>query len=105
LRATYFCQVLPLVRGFPTLGVLRLIRLPKHIPAGFPFHSTPPPACSEVPSVHLGSDLTLCPGFPFRASLVVYLMSGLSFGQKSMGLPGFSDTSLASHATYPTSMR
>jgi hypothetical protein len=29
----------------------------------------------------------------------VYLMSGLSFGQESMGPPGFSDTSLASHAT------
>ena len=28
LQATYFRRVLPHVRGFPTLGVLRSIRLP-----------------------------------------------------------------------------
>ena len=37
LRATYFCQVLPRVRGFPTLRVLCLIRLPMHVRRAFPF--------------------------------------------------------------------
>jgi hypothetical protein len=69
-------------------------KTPHRHPAGFPFYSTPPPACPDVPSVHLGSNLTLCPGFPFRALLVVYLMSGLSSGQESMGPPKFFDVSL-----------
>ncbi len=37
LQATYSRQVLPLVRGFPTLRVLRLIRLPIGIRQAFPF--------------------------------------------------------------------
>ena len=37
VRATYFRQVLPHVRGFPTLRVLRLIRLPIDIRQAFPF--------------------------------------------------------------------
>ena len=37
LRAACFRQVLPHVRGFPTLRVLRLIRLPIGFRQAFPF--------------------------------------------------------------------
>ncbi len=69
-------------------------KTPHQHTAGVPFDSTSPPACSEVPFVHLGSGLTLCPGFPFRASIAVYRMTELPSGQEPMGPPGFSDASL-----------
>ena len=62
--------------------------------AGFPFYSTPLPTCSGLPSDHLGCGLTLSPGFPCRASIAVYRMTGLPSGQEPMGPPGFSDTSV-----------
>ena len=72
-------------------------KTPHRHPAGFPFHSTPPPACSDVPSVHSGSDLTLCPGFPFRASIAVYLTLDLPTARSPWGLPS-SSTYLFLHA-------
>ena len=90
LQAAYFRQVLPLVVGFPHLRVLCLIRLPNGM------RRASPPACSGLPSVHLGSGLTLFPGFPFRVSIAVYRLFGLPSGQEPMGPPGFSDASVAS---------
>ncbi len=69
-------------------------KTPQQHAAGFPFDSTPPPACSGLPSDHLGCGLTPCPGFPCRASIAVYRMIGLPSGQEPMGPPGFSDASL-----------
>ena len=93
LRATYFCQVLPRVRGFPTLRVLCLIRLPMHIRRAFPFTvllrlpvplSTPtlrfpPNPVSEFPLPCLNN------GIPYL---------GPSHGQEPMGPPKFFDVSL-----------
>ena len=62
--------------------------------AGFPFHSTSPPAWIEVPSGRLGSSIVPCPGFPFRASLSVYPASVFSLRQEPMGPPKFFDVSL-----------
>jgi len=71
LRAAYFRQVLPPVHGFPTLRVLRLIRLPISIRQVFPFTVL---LC--LPARHsphrLGSSLIPFPGFPFRVSTTVY---------------------------------
>jgi len=51
LRAAYFRQVLPPVRGFPTLRVLRLIRLPIGMRHAFPFTVLLclPSLCSSAP--------------------------------------------------------
>jgi len=71
LRAAYSRQVLPPVRGFPTLRVLRLIRLPISIRQVSPFTVL---LCLPVRySPHrLGSSLIPFPGFPFRVSATVY---------------------------------
>ena len=71
MQATYFRQVLPHVRGFPTLRVLRLIRLPNGMRRAFPFTvllRLPAPGSSHPRS---GSGLAPCPGFPLRASISV----------------------------------
>ena len=49
-----------------------LDKTPHRYPAGFPFHSTPPPTCSAFRSRRLGSGIALSPGFPFRASITAY---------------------------------
>ena len=72
LQATYFRQVLPLVRGFPTLRVLRLIRLPISLRQAFPLSQYFSAFLRRFPVRPLGSGITLCPGFPLRASLSVY---------------------------------
>jgi hypothetical protein len=63
-------------------------KTPHRHPAGFPFPQSPSAYLPRSSFRHLGSDLTLGPGFPFRASLVVYLMSGLSSGQGRWDLLG-----------------
>ena len=72
LQATYFRRVLPHVCGFPTLRVLRSIRLPISIRWAFPFHGDAPPTCTAFRIRHLGSGIALSPGFPLRASITVY---------------------------------
>jgi hypothetical protein len=73
-------------------------KTPQQQAAGFPFDSTSPPACLGVPSARLGYRLTPCPGFPFRASIAVYLTVRLSTGRSRWDLPG-SLTPLFLHAT------
>jgi hypothetical protein len=93
VRAASFRQALPLVRGFPTLGVLRLIRLPIRIRRAFPLtvllrlpveRSTSPPrfrhsSVSGFPLPCLKSRIPACNAFP---------------SQEPMGPPKFFDVSL-----------
>ena len=72
LQATYFRQVLPHVRGIPTLRVLRLIRLPIGLQQAFPLSQYFSAYLHHIPVRPLGSGITLCPGFPLRASISVY---------------------------------
>ena len=69
-------------------------KTPQKHPAGFPFHSTPPPAWLRVPYGRLGSSIVLCPGFPFRALGAVYPASVFPSGKEPMGPPKFFDVSL-----------
>jgi hypothetical protein len=93
LRATYFCQVLPLVRGFPTLRVLRLIRLPLNIRRAFPFKVTLRlPVRLSSPTLRF--PLNSVSGFPLPC-----LTSGIpyfrpSHRQEPRGPPKFFDVSL-----------
>src|SRR5918996_3247427 len=73
-------------------------KTPHRHPAGFPFHSTPPPTCSDVPHARLGSSLALSPGFPWRASIAVDLTTMRPTGRNRWDLPS-SSTYLFLHAT------
>jgi hypothetical protein len=73
-------------------------KTPHRHPAGFPFHSTPPPACSDVPHARLGSSLALSPGFPLRASIAVDPTTMHPYGRNRWDLPS-SSTYLFLHAT------
>jgi hypothetical protein len=92
LQATYFRRVLPHVRGFPTLRVLRSIRLPISIRWAFPFHGDAPPTCTAFRFRHLGSGIALSPGFPLRASIST--LQRPSHSQEPTGPPKFSNASL-----------
>ena len=73
LRATYFRQVLPHVRGFPTLRVLRFDQDSPSASGGLSLSQYSSAFLHCFPVRHLGSGITLCLGFPFRASISVYL--------------------------------
>jgi hypothetical protein len=88
---------LPRVRGFPTLGVLRLIRLPRHIRRAFPL-TVLLRLPARLSSPTLRSRLTLCPDFPFRAFVSIYLTLDLPTARSAWGLPS-SSTYLFLHAT------
>src|SRR5271167_3476978 len=98
LRATYFRQVLPHVRGFPTLRVLRLIRLPNGLRRAFPFTVLLRlPGCVFQSSAS-GSGIAPCPGFPLRASISVCPTTTLPTTRSLWDLPS-SSTHLFLHAT------
>jgi hypothetical protein len=65
-------------------------KTPHRHPAGFPFHSTPAPAWSDVPHVRLGSSLAPCPGFPWRASIAVDPTTLHPYGRNRWDLPSSS---------------
>jgi hypothetical protein len=93
LRAAYFRQVLPLGRGFPTRGVLRLIRLPIGIRRAFPFT-----VLLRLP-IRLSSLTLRFPLSPVSRFPLPCLNSGLpyvgpSHRQELMGPPKFFDVSL-----------
>jgi hypothetical protein len=97
LRAAYFRQVLPLVPGFPTLRVLRSIRLPIGIRRAFPFT-----VLLRLPirlsSLTLRFPLNSVPGFPLPCLSVDIPYLRPSHRQERLGPPKFFDVSLASHA-------
>ena len=71
VRAAYFRHGLPLVVGFPHLGVLCVIRHPLRMRWTFPvtgLRHLP----GRGPQRCVGSSIGPCPGFPFRASGAVY---------------------------------
>jgi hypothetical protein len=97
LRAAYFRQVLPLVPGFPTLRVLRLIRLPIGIRRAFPFT-----VLLRLPlrlsSLTLRFPLNSVSGFPLPCLSIDIPYLRPSHRQERMGPPKFFYVSLASHA-------
>ena len=93
LRATYFCQVLPRVRGFPTLGVLRLIRLPRHIRRAFPFTVLLRlPARLSSPTLRF--PLNSVSGFPLPCLSIDIPYVRPSHRQERLGPPKFFPVSL-----------
>jgi len=69
-------------------------KTPQQHAAGFPFDSTPPPARPGLSHQRLGSRITLCPGFPLRASIAGMPYTDASLRRELLGPPGFSDVSL-----------
>ena len=67
LRAAYFRQVLPHVRGFLHARSTMPDKTPQGHTAGLPFHGYTSPPCYDGPGCSSGSGLVLYPGFPFRA--------------------------------------
>ena len=97
LRATYFRQVLPHVRGFPTLRVLRLIRLPTGVRRAFPFT-----VMRHLPAL-LSSPLlrfrhSSVSGFPLACLSIRIPYDGLPTARSQRDLPS-SPTHLFLHAT------
>ena len=97
LRATYFRQVLPHVRGFPTLRVLRLIRLPIGIRRAFPFTVLLClPALLSSPPLRFRHNSVS--GFPLPCLNIRIPYDGLPTARSLWGLPS-SSTHLFLHAT------
>ena len=94
LQATCFRQVLPLVRGFPTLRVLRLIRLRSSMRQAFPFTVLFCLPRVRFPVQRLDSGLAPFPGFPFRALVSVCLTPALPTIEEPMWPPKFFDVSV-----------
>ncbi len=97
LQATCFRQVLPHVRGFPTLRVLRLIRLPIDIRQAFPFTVLLClPALLSSPPLRFRHNSVS--GFPLACLNVRIPYDGLPTVRSPRGLPS-SPTHLFLHAT------
>src|SRR3989304_6763552 len=89
LRVTYFRQVLPPVRGFPTLRVLLLIRLPIGIRHAFPFTVLLclPLLFSSAPLRLRHSSVS---GFPLSCLIIRIPYDGLPTARSLWGLPSSS---------------
>jgi hypothetical protein len=97
LRAAYFRQVLPLVRGFPMPRVLRLMRLPMHIRRAFPFTGLLRlPARLSSPTLRF--PLNSVSGFPLACLSNDIPSVRPSHRQERLGPPKLFSVSLASHA-------
>src|ERR1700674_921527 len=100
LRVTYFRQVLPHVRGFPTLRVLRvlrLIRLPISIRQAFPFTVLLRlPALLSSPPLRFRHNSVS--GFPLPCLTIRIPYDGFPSVRSPWGLPS-SSTHLFLHAT------
>src|SRR3989337_4100439 len=96
-RATCSRQVLPPVRGFPTLRVLRLIRLPIGIRHAFPFTVLLRlPALLSSPPLRFRHNSVS--GFPLPCLNIRIPYDGLPTARSLWGLPS-SSTHLFLHAT------